>query len=110
MTDLFTERQALDAIPRLTQFRLTAFIAARIVVPLRADAGLVFRRIDLARIELLCELAEEFALDDDALGVVMSLLDQLHGARRELQALAAALAAESPEVRARIGAVLASRD
>ena len=110
MTDMFTEREALDAIPRLTQFRLTAFIEARIVVPLRAETGLVFRRIDLARIELLCELAEEFALDDDALGVVMSLLDQLHTARRDLQLIAAALAAESPEVRAQIGAVLTRGD
>ena len=106
MTDFLSELETLDAIPRLTQFRLTAFIEARIVVPLRADTGPVFRRIDLARIELLCELAEEFELDEDALGVVMSLLDQLHTARRDLRAIAGAVAAESPEVRARIGAVL----
>ena len=110
MTAMFTEREALDAIPRLTQFRLTAFRKARIVAPLQAETGLMFRHIDLARIELLCELTEEFELDEDALAVVMSLLDQLHTARRDLQAIAAALVKESPVVRARIGAILARKD
>jgi chaperone modulatory protein CbpM len=107
MMDMFTEHEALAAIPRLTRLRLTTFVEARIVVPLQAEAGPVFRRIDLARIELLCELAEEFDLDADALSLMMSLLDQLHATRRDLKAIAAAVAAESPEVRARIGAALA---
>ncbi|MBC7478015.1 MAG: hypothetical protein H7317_07955 [Pseudorhodobacter sp.] len=108
MTDMFTESQMLDALPHLTQFRLTTLIEARIVLPLRTETGPVFRRIDLARIELLCELTENFSLDDDALAVVMSLLDQLHTARRDLRAIAEALAAEDPAVRARIGAALAN--
>ena len=107
--DSFTEVQTLAAIPGLTRLRLTAFVQARIVMPLHAETGPVFRQADLARIELLCELAEEFGLDEDGLGLVMSLLDQLHAARRDLRAIAAAVAEEAPEVRARIGAVLAQR-
>ena len=107
--DIFTEVQTLAAIPRLTRLRLTAFVQARIVMPLQAETGPVFRQADLARIELLCELAEEFGLDEDGLGLVMSLLDQLHAARRDLRAIAAAVAAEAPDVRARIGAVLAQQ-
>ena len=84
--DIFTEVQTLAAIPRLTRLRLTAFVEARIVMPLQAETGPVFRQADLARIELLCELAEEFGLDEDGLGLVMSLLDQLHAARRDLRA------------------------
>ncbi len=107
MMDMFTEVEVLAAVPRLTRRHLTTFVAARIVEPLQAEAGLVFRRIDLARMELLCELAEEFDLDEDALDLVMSLLDQLHAARRDLRAVASALAGEAPEIRARIGAALA---
>lgn len=108
--DMFTESEALAAVPRLTQLRLTAFIEARIVIPLQAETGPVFRRIDIARIELLCDLADEFGFDEDALGLVMSLVDQLHAARRDLRTLAAAVAAEVPEVRVRIGTLLLRQD
>ncbi|MBI1170506.1 hypothetical protein GC209_03815 [bacterium] len=109
-TELFSETEVLVAVPRLTQLRLSAFVAAGIVLPLSAKAGLAFRRIDLARIELLCELVEEFDLDDDGLGLVIRLVDQLHAAQRDLTRLCAAVAAEDAEVRARIGARLSPAD
>ena len=106
MTDHFSEDQVLAAIPRLTRIQLYAFVEAQIVVPLRAEAGLVYRQIDLARIELLCDLEEHFEFDEDSLGVVMSLIDQLHTARRDLHAIVNAIAAEPQEVQARIAATL----
>ena len=109
MTEFYSETDVLTAIPRLTLLRLTRFVAARIVLPLVSDAGPAFRRIDLARIELLCDLTEEFDLDDDVLGLVISLVDQLHEARRDLRAICTALAAEPPEVRARIGEKITER-
>ena len=108
--DIFTESEALAAVPRLTRMRLTAFVEARIVIPLQAETGPIFRRIDIARIELLCDLADEFGFDEDALGLVMSLVDQLHAARRDLRTLAAAVAAEMPEVRVRIGTSFINQD
>jgi len=105
--ELFSEDDVLSAVPRLTRTRLTAFIESEVVVPLRAEAGLVFRRIDIVRMELLCELSEEFELEGDALGIVMSLVDQLHSARRDLRALLKAIANEPPEVRARLGTQVA---
>lgn len=107
MMDRYSEADVLLAVPRLTRTRLTAFIEAEVVVPLQAEAGQVFRQIDIVRMELLCELSDEFDLEADALGVVISLIDQLHAARRDLRAIARAVAAEPPEVRARIGAALA---
>ena len=107
MTGLFSEIETLAAIPRLNRVRLIAFVEAEIVSPLRGEAGLVFREIDLARIELLCDLSEQFNFDDDALGVVMSVIDQLHATHRDLLAILQAVDAESAETRARIGAALA---
>lgn len=107
-TEFYSETEVLAAVPRLTPLRLSGFIEARIVVPLTKDNRAAFRRIDLARIELLCDLTEEFELDDDGLGLVLSLVDQLHEARRDLRAICAALANEPPEVRARIGGRLAA--
>lgn len=106
MTYLLSETEVIAAIPGLTQTRLVAFIAAEVVTPLRTETGPAFRHIDIARMQLLCELTDDLDLDEAALGIVISLIDQLHTARADLRALARALAAESAEVRARVGAAL----
>lgn len=106
MTDLLLEHDAIAAIPGLTHDRLMVLIAAEVVIPLQTDAGPGFRQIDIARLRLLCELSDDLDLDDDARGIVIALLDQLHDARNALRAIARALAAEPAELRARIGAAL----
>lgn len=106
MTDRYSEDEALEAVARLTRARLRSFIEAEIVTPLQTGNGIRFRRVDLVRMELLCELTDEFDLHIDALGIVMSLIDQLHGARTDLRALLVALEAEPEEVRIRIAKAL----
>ncbi|PJF08858.1 hypothetical protein [Pseudorhodobacter sp. MZDSW-24AT] len=108
MTRYLTEDDALAAIAGLTQARRTTFLASRAVVPVQSDDGPLFCQIDLARLRLLCDLSNDFDLDDPAIAIVMSLIDQLHGARFVLQSLAMALANESEAVRERVGAALSA--
>lgn len=102
MSARYTEKQAVLAVRRLTTSRLRSFVRADCVRPTETAEGIAFTDADLARLELLCELAEEFDLDEDALGIVLSLIDQLHGVRLELRGLAHALAEEPPEVQERV--------
>ena len=106
MTLLFTESQILERVAHLTRPRLLAFVEAEIVVPMQADGERFFRQIDLARLELLCELADHFDMSEDAAALALRVIDQLHAARRDLNAIAQVLAEEPAEVRARIGAAL----
>jgi len=106
MTEFLTQDDAIAATAGLTRDRLIAFVAAEVVIPLHTDAGPVFRHMDIARLRLLCELSEDLDLDDAALAVVMSLIDQLHDARATLRSIARALAREPADLRARIGAAL----
>ena len=103
MNDFLSEANTVVAVTRLTHSRLQAFISAEVIVPVHSPDGPLFGPADLARLELLCDLAEHFDLADDGLGVVMSLIDQLHAARQQLHAVARALEAEPVEVRHRIG-------
>ena len=96
MTDSFSEDQVIARITRLTHPQLTGFIKAEFIRPHQTAAGYRFQRIDIARIELLCDLSHDLDLDETALGVVITLLDQLHAARQERSALSRALA-ELPE-------------
>lgn len=102
MTDHYTESDLIAAVTPLTRERLLHYVHLRIVQPVLTEHGPRFREIDLRRVTLLCELADDMELNEDALVVVMNLLDQLHGSRARLDAVFAALAKEDAEVRARI--------
>lgn len=65
----------------------------------RADPtgdGYVFREIDLARVRLIHELAHDLQVNDEALPVVLSLLDQVYTLRRQLRDVGAALHHAAP--------------
>jgi chaperone modulatory protein CbpM len=53
--------------------------------------------------ELLCELTENFRLNDDALSIIISLIDKLHSTRGELDCLLQAIKDEPGDVRERLG-------
>ncbi len=104
MTARFTETQVIAVVGRLTEARLRAFVEAGCVVPAEREGARLFAEADLARLELLCELVEDFGLEAEALAMVMSLIDQVHGLRHEMRCLARAVEAEPEDVRARIRA------
>jgi chaperone modulatory protein CbpM len=106
MSGHYSEDETVAAVARLTQAQLQTFVKLEIVQPLHTKGGVAYRQVDLVRLELLCELSEDFDLQDDALSVVISLIDQLHGVRSELRTVLAVLAAEPKEVQVRIGAAL----
>ena len=56
--------------------------------------------VDVARIELILEIRHEFAIDEEALPLVLGLLDQVYDLRRQLRRMCDALAAQPPEVQA----------
>ena len=106
MTEFYTEQQTLTLVDSLTETRLTAFIEAEAVVPAKGAAGHMFRQIDIARLELLCEFTELYDMQAEQLAVMISLIDQLHDARRDLRIVLDAIRNEPPEVQARIAALL----
>ncbi|MFB2530539.1 hypothetical protein ACEYYB_06380 [Paracoccus sp. p4-l81] len=102
MTRHFTEDEAIAAVARLTRPRLTAFVSQQVIRPIQTPQGPAFAQIDLTRMELACDLCDDFGLDEDALSLVLSLVDQLHGMRADLHRMLDAVRREPDEVRARI--------
>ncbi|WBU54661.1 hypothetical protein [Paracoccus sp. SCSIO 75233] len=98
----YTAEELIAAIEELTPPRLTHYVEMRMVQPVISDAGETYREVDRARVQLLCNLTEDYGLQDDALHMVMSVLDEMHGLRGEMQALMSALAEEPDETRERI--------
>jgi chaperone modulatory protein CbpM len=89
MTVVYSDEQIIAEVPGLDRALLLRFVEARIVIPVErpAEPARGYLPVDVARLRLACELCESFDFDDDALGVVMGLVDRLHTTRAELRAL-----------------------
>ena len=78
----------------------------------RSDGGpadYVFHDIDVARVRLIVELREQMQVNDEALPIVLSLLDQLYEARRRMLRVRDALQQAGPaELREEVLRLLAS--
>lgn len=67
------------------------------VRPERQSGGFVFQEIDVARVKFIKELREDLDIDEEALPVILSLVDQLYEMRRRLHALGDAIAETAPD-------------
>jgi chaperone modulatory protein CbpM len=89
---------------------LDRWVEKRWVRPDGQPGAYFFREIDVARARLIAEM-RELQIGDEALPLVLSLLDQLYAARRQLHLLREAIATQPDQVRsALLGAVLSSTD
>ncbi|WP_035693720.1 chaperone modulator CbpM [Azospirillum halopraeferens] len=97
---------ALATCRRVSSDELTLWIERRWVRPQHAGTGWGFSAADVARIELICDLRHDLAIDDETVPVVLSLLDTVHGLRHRLALLAEAVARLPPESRAALAGEL----
>ena len=93
----------------LDRIELLRWVENRWVLPERQGGSWVFREVDVARVELILEIRREWELDDDAMPLVLGLLDQIYELRRQLRRLCDAVAAQPAEIRDAIERSLAHR-
>ena len=55
--------------------------------PQRDSAGLVLSEMDAARARLIRDLRESIGVNDEGVGVILNLVDQVHGLRAILRAV-----------------------
>jgi chaperone modulatory protein CbpM len=94
--------ELLDRLAGLDRRELSRWVENRWVLPERRGKTWIFHEIDVARVELILEVRREFAIGDEALSLVLGLLDQVYDLRRQLGRLCDALAAQPPEIRAAV--------
>ena len=102
--------ELLDRFAGLDRREVTRWVDNRWVLPERRGQTWVFHEIDVARVELIIEVRREFAIDDDALSLVLGLLDQVYDLRRQLGRLCDALASQPSEIQAAVRRSLPPRD
>ncbi len=96
---MMTQADMVARFERLEIHVLEQWITVGWLKPKQGEAGFLFDELDLARTHLLCDLRYDMDLRDEELAMVLSLLDQLHGTRALLRAMAVAVNDQPEAVR-----------
>ncbi|WP_108485121.1 chaperone modulator CbpM [Oceaniglobus ichthyenteri] len=101
---MLNERDVVATVHRVELHELRLWVREGWVKPADRGGEPMFDELDVARIRLVCDLRTEMSLPDDAVPVVLSLLDQIHGLRRELRGLTRAVDSQPDATRQAIAA------
>lgn len=94
---MITIETLVVTVAGLDRAELERWIASAWVRPEGDAPAWRFREIDVARVRLIVELRHELRIDEEAMPVVLSLLDQLYATRRQVRRLGEVLRAVAPE-------------
>ena len=103
---MMEERDVLVTFSTIRRETLYVWIDRGWLSPERGETGFRFRDIDIARLRLIHDFHAGMELGEDALDVILPLIDQVHGLRNQLGRLAAAVEAQPAAVRKGIAAAL----
>lgn len=77
---------------------LDAWIEEEWLMPGSSSVELTFSDIDVARTRLILELQADLGVNDEGIGVILHLVDQLHGMRLTLLELRDAVATGAEQI------------
>lgn len=98
--------ELLNVAHGLTAVHVERWVARGLLRPSGSAESWIFEPVDVARVRLLVELADDIGLDDDTVDTVVALIDQVHTLRGQLGLLATAIAQQPPETREAIAVAL----
>jgi chaperone modulatory protein CbpM len=93
---MIRESELIAQFTYLERRVLLSWIEEGVIAPHRDETGYLFDRLDESRVALACDLHYRMGLEHASLPVILSLIDQLHVARRHLRALTRAVS-EQPD-------------
>lgn len=88
---------------------LHSWIEQNWVLPVREQDSFFFDEADVARVRLIAELRSDMGVNDDAIPVVLRLLDQIYSLRRALSDLNDAIAVLPEDVQEQLRDSLVDR-
>lgn len=85
---IFTEAEFLEHAG-LDQPTLEVWVEEEWLLPRHEASGPCFSEADLARVRLIRDLMEDLGVNPEGVGIVLRLIDQVHGLRSALAELMA---------------------
>jgi chaperone modulatory protein CbpM len=90
--------ELLSRFRELERRELARWVENRWGLPERHAEAWVFHEVDVARVELILTIRRDFAVDDEGTELVLGLLDQVYGLRRQMRRLCDAVASQPQDV------------
>ncbi len=90
----------------LTQVELTTWVERGWVIPDPAGTGFEFHEIDIARVRLIHDLRRGMDVGEDAMSLVLSLLDQVYELRSKMKSVLRVVEAQPRDVQLAILAAM----
>jgi chaperone modulatory protein CbpM len=95
---MIKEREFLERA-NLDRGTLQIWIREEWLIPARGAPEPEFTEMDLARARLIHDLKHNMGVNDEGLGVILHLIDQMHGLRRALAEAVASIRERTPPAR-----------
>ena len=105
-----TEIDILVLVERISSVQLRHWIEEDWVRPVRSGGEALFSEADIARIRLIDTLVHELEVGQEAVPIILSLIDQVHDLRNEMRRLAEAIDAHPGDLRASLRTLLETSD
>src|SRR5918992_5793638 len=97
-----TEEELLNLVEGLNRSELRVCVENGWVRPSRGGSRYEFSAIDIARVQLIHEMRHDLRVEDETIPVMLSLIDQIYGLRRQLRELISAVQAQPESVQRNI--------
>ncbi len=69
---------------RVDETTLDLWMVEEWLLPQRLEEDMLFTEADIARAQLIQDLQRDFGVNREGIGIILSLLDQVHGLRQAL--------------------------
>lgn len=102
------ELTVLASVENISLRQLRSWVRKGWVRPVKDRQREVFTDTDIARVRLICHLKHDLRITDDAIPVVLSLMDQVYGLRREMRILGKAIEQQPRDIQRAISAAVRS--
>lgn len=78
-------REVILEIDGVSETDLRVWIEYGWIRPARGEQDFTFSELDVARVSLIADLRQRMGISDEAVPVILDLMDQIYGLRRELR-------------------------
>lgn len=72
---------------KLDQHTLDIWIEEEWLIPEQLETDITFSEADIARVQLISDLIEGLGVNSEGVGIILHLLDQVHGLRSAVESL-----------------------
>lgn len=99
---MLNEREVLSKIASVSVFQLRIWVSEEWVRPARRGEDPVYNEADIARIRLVDLLHNQMQVNEEAIPIILSLIDQMHDLKEQMRLIASAISDQPDGVQRKI--------